>query len=100
MMSAIVIDRKVVCAEHDFNGMTLEYFWNFLLNEYIQAYREELTDSEIQQIHNGIESKKDHIYIGEIMNPKNNKRRFSHSFVYASPFLFFGESPKYEFDGF
>ena len=42
MMAAIAIDRHVVCMEHDFNGMTLEYFWNFLLNEYIQAYRDEL----------------------------------------------------------
>lgn len=100
MMSAIVIDRKVACAEHDFHGMTLEYFWQFLLNEYIPAYKEELTDNEIRQIHEGIRNKKDHIYIGEIINPKNGKKRFSHSFVYANPFLFFGDEPKYEFDGF
>lgn len=100
MMAAIVIDRRVACAEHDFNGMTLDYFWNFLLNEYIPAYKEELTDGEIQQIHKGIEDKKDHIYIGEAINPKNGKRRFAHSFVYAKPFMFFGEELKYEFNGF
>lgn len=100
MMAAISIDRHVVCAEHDFNGMTLEYFWNFLLNEYIPAYRDELTDEDIQQIHKGIEEKKDHIYVSEIVNPKNGKRRFKHSFVYANPFMFWGEHPKYEFDGF
>ena len=27
MMAAIAIDRHVVCMEHDFNGMTLEYFF-------------------------------------------------------------------------
>ena len=43
-MAAIAIDRHVVCMEHDFNGMTLEYFWNFLLNEYIPAYRDELSE--------------------------------------------------------
>lgn len=26
MMAAISIDRHIVCMEHDFNGMTLEYF--------------------------------------------------------------------------
>lgn len=89
MMSAIVIDRKVVCAEYDFNGMTLDYFWSFLLNEYIPAYQDELTVEEIKQIYQGIEEKKDHIHIGEIINPKTEKKRFSHSFVYACPFLFF-----------
>lgn len=47
MMAAIAIDRHVVCMEHDFNGMTLEYFWNFLLNEYIPAYRDELSEEDI-----------------------------------------------------
>ena len=47
-----------------------------------------------------IEEKKDHIYVSEIVNPKNGKRRFKHSFVYANPFMFWGEHPKYEFDGF
>ena len=46
MMAAISIDRHVVCMEHDFNGMTLEYFWNFLLNEYIPAYRDELSEED------------------------------------------------------
>lgn len=50
MMAAISIDRHVVCMEHDFNGMTLEYFWNFLLNEYIPAYRDELSDEDISNI--------------------------------------------------
>lgn len=29
MMAAICIDRKAVCAEHDHNGMTIEYFYQF-----------------------------------------------------------------------
>ena len=63
MMAAISIDRHVVCMEHDFNGMTLEYFWNFLLNEYIPAYRDELSEEDISQIHKGIREKKDPVCI-------------------------------------
>ena len=99
MMAAIAIDRHVVCMEHDFNGMTLEYFWNFLLNEYIPAYRDELSEEDISQIHKGIEEKKDHIYTCEI-NPETGRKRFGHSFVYANPYIPFGGHPKYEFDGF
>lgn len=50
MMSAIRIDRRAVCAGHDFEGMTLEYFWNFLLTEYIPAFADELSEEEIRQI--------------------------------------------------
>ena len=100
MMAAISIDRHVVCMEHDFNGMTLEYFWNFLLNEYIPAYRDELSEEDILQIQKGIEEKKDHIYTCEITNPETGRKRFCHSFVYANPYISFGRQPKYEFDGF
>ena len=99
MMAAISIDRHVVCMEHDFNGMTLEYFWNFLLNEYIPAYRDELSEEDISQIHKGIEEKKDHIYTCEI-NPETGRKKFGHSFVYANPCILFGRQLKYEFDGF
>lgn len=99
-MAAISIDRRVVCMEHDFNGMTLEYFWNFLLNEYIPVYRDELSEEDILQIHKGIEEKKDHIYTCEITNPKTGRKRFCHSFVYVNPYIPFGGQPKYEFDGF
>ena len=54
MMSAICIDRRAVCAGHDFEGMTLEYFWNFLLTEYIPSFADELSEEEIRQIHQGI----------------------------------------------
>ena len=100
MMAAIAIDRHVVCMEHDFNGMTLEYFWNFLLNEYIPAYRDELSEEDISQIQKGIEEKKDHIYTCELTNPETGRKRFGHSFVYANPYIPFGGHPKYEFDGF
>ena len=36
----------------------------------------------------------------EITNPETGRRRFSHSFVYANPYIPFGGHPKYEFDGF
>ena len=100
MMAAIAIDRHVVCMEHDFNGMTLECFWNFLLNEYIPAYRDELSEEDILQIQKGIEEKKDHIYTFEITNPETGRKRFRHSFVYANPCICFGRQSKYEFDGF
>ena len=100
MMAAISIDRHVVCMEHDFNGMTLEYFWNFLLNEYIPAYRDELSEEDILQIHKGIEEKKDHIYTFEIINTETGIKKLGHSFVYANPYFSFGRQPKYEFGGF
>lgn len=100
MMSAICIDRRVVCAGHDFEGMTLEYFWNFLLTEYIPAFADELSEEEIRQIHQGIENKQSHIFIGDIVNPQTGRHRFSHSFVYANPFFFFSKHPEYVFDGF
>ena len=99
MMAAISIDRHVVCMEHDFKGMTLEYFFFFLLNEYIPAYKDELSDADIEQIHKGIKEKKDHIYTCEITNPETGKKRFNHSFVYANPYIPFGGHPKYEFNG-
>lgn len=64
MMAGIVIDNKVVCREHDFNGMNLDYFLGFLLNEYIPAFRYELSNEEIEQIYQGVKDKKDHIFIG------------------------------------
>lgn len=100
MMAGISIDRHVVCMEQDFKGMTLEYFWDFLMNEYIPAHKDELTQDEINQILKGIAEKKDHIYISEVVNPKTGRSHFKHSFVYANPYIPFSNVPEYEFDGF
>lgn len=97
MMAGIVIDNKVVCREHDFNGMNLDYFWSFLLNEYIPAFRNELSNDEIDQIHQGIKDKKDHIFIG---TSEHCKKRFTHSFVFENPMITFGWQPQHDFDGF
>lgn len=50
MMAGIMINRQAICIGHDFEGMTLNYFWNFLLQEYIPAYECELSEDEIIQI--------------------------------------------------
>lgn len=47
MMAAIIVDGKPVCLKHDFEGMTLEYFWDFITNEFIPAYKNELSADEI-----------------------------------------------------
>lgn len=98
MMAGIMINRQAICIGHDFNGMTLEYFWNFLLQEYIPAYEYELTEDEIIQIKDGIENKKDYIYVTE-KAPVSGKKRLKCSFIYAKPFFIFSDRPKYEFDG-
>ena len=98
MMAGILIDGNIVCFEHDFNGMTLEYFKNFLLNEYIPAYKDELIENEIMQIHKGIKEQKDHIYIFK-NRQQNDKKKLTHTFTYAKPLLFFNKS-NCEFSGF
>ena len=98
MMAGIMINRQAICVGHDFDGMTLEYFWNFLLQEYIPAYEYELTEDEIIQIKDGIENKKDHIFIMET-DQDSGKKRLKVSFAYVKPFFIFLDRPKYEFDG-
>lgn len=87
MMAGIMINRKAVCMGHDFDGMTLEYFWNFLLQEYIPAYKCELTENEIIQIKDGIENKKDHIYVTKT-DLVSEKKRLKWCFIYAKPFFY------------
>lgn len=93
MMAAICIDRKAVCAEHDHNGMTIEYFYQFIENEFIPAYRDELTEDMLTQIHKGISEKSTHIFV------KNESGKLAHSLVFATPFMFYSERPKYEYNG-
>lgn len=95
MMSAITINRKPVIFGHDHDGLTPEYFWQFLLNEYIPAYQEELTDNEVAQIHKGIEEKKDHIYIWEY-NSDGSKKCMTHTLIYARPCFTFDMSSEFK----
>lgn len=98
MMAGIMINRQAVCIGHDFEGMTLNYFWNFLLQEYIPAHECELSEDEIIQIKDEIENKKDHIYIIET-DPVSGKKRLKWSFIYAKSFFMFSNRSKYEFNG-
>ncbi len=98
MMSGIMINRQAICVGHDFDGMTLEYFWNFLLTEYIPAYKDELSNKEIAQIKDGIKNKKDHIFVIGT-DQDSGKKRLKVSFAYVKPYFIFSNRPKYEFDG-
>ena len=93
MMTAICIDRKAVCVEHDHNGMTLEYFHQFIENEFIPAYKNELTDNMILQIQKAIAEKSTHIFV------KNESGKMVHSLVFTKPFISYSKHPEYEYNG-
>ena len=76
----IKVDRRIVLAGFNFKGMSLEYFHEFLKNEFIPAYREELSESEIQQIMKGIEEKKDRIWI---FKNTETGRKLTHTFTFS-----------------
>lgn len=73
MMAAICIDRWAVCVGHDFDGMTLEYFWDFLQTEYIPAFSDELSKEEIQQIYEGIKNEQSHIFTNKGIDPETKQ---------------------------
>lgn len=88
MMAAIWVDGCVI-KEHDFNGMTLEYFLNFVRYEFIPAYRDELSEEDIKRLYDQLEKKKTRIAIGK------------HFLAYKFPCLGFGnDGITHDFDGF
>lgn len=94
----IKVDRRIVLAGFNFKGMSLEYFHEFLKNEFIPAYREELSENEIQQIMKGIEEKKDRIWI---FKNTETGRKLTHTFTFYDNVGFMpGYEVNYEFDGF
>lgn len=93
MMAAIIVDGKPVCLKHDFEGMTLEYFWDFITNEFIPAYKNELSADEIAQVEKDIKNKQSRIYI-------ISDGGLKHTLIYVNPFIIFSKHiADYEFDG-
>jgi hypothetical protein len=76
---SICIDRKPVAMTCDYNGISNNYFYDFIRNEVYPAYIDEFTEEDIKVIESQMKNNKDHIYL--FGKNENNKTYIRHSFT-------------------